>query len=97
MCRIPKDYTDKGDDFDDRYNFGWDCPDFRPYILQRASIAAINAHGENVLRSTNVVSRKFDVALPCPPRLMPTMIPTPISAFGNYVVDDEDDDEECPQ
>lgn len=98
MCSILKGcrqgYIDKGDEFDDRCNFGWGCPDFHSYILQRASINAINAHGEHVLRSANVVSRKFDLALPCSPRLMPTMIPTPLSTSEDYVVDDEGDDDE---
>lgn len=93
LYKILKEYIDKGDEFDDRYNFGWDCRDFRSYIFQRAAVTAVNKHGTHSARSVNVVARKFDVPLPHSPRRMYDIAPAPCCAMDDVQDDDEDFDQ----
>ena len=46
-----------------------------------------------MLRSVKVVARKFDVPLPCPPKHVKIMIPSPYSS----IEDDDDSDDESEE
>lgn len=90
LHKVLREHIDKGEEFDDRCNFGWDCPDFRSCIFQRAAVTAINTHGAHSLRCMSVIARKLDVPLPCPPKCVCDMAPAPHLSIED--IDDSDDD-----
>ena len=64
---------------------------FARYIFQRAAVTAVNAHGAHSSRCVNVVSRKFDVELPCPTRCARDIVPAPHLSIEDVYESDDDD------